>query len=591
MCSRTSAAISRCSPASPSGSSRLGAHDAGVSRRRIATAGPSCATGSPTISWDEIIAKSGVTRKQIDDIAERYAEAKNVVFSWTMGITHHAHGVENVQAIANLALLRGMVGRPGAGLLPIRGHSNVQGIGSVGVTPKLKDAIFDRLQNHFGVQLPTTPGRDTMACMEGADDRRAEGRPLPRRQPVRLEPRRRLSLAMLSSKLDMLVYLSTTLNTGHAYGLADETIILPVLARDEEPQPTTQESMFNYVRLSDGGPARHEGPSSEVDVIATLAEAVAPAPGLRPTGSPHINWQLNARRHAHPRRDRRHRPRLRENRRHRPDEERVPNRRPHVPPGQVSPRLNGRAQPPRPRPAAALRHGDGELRLMTIRSEGQFNTVVYEDYDLYRGVDRRDVILIHPDDIRRFGLDESTTVTVTGPAGTLRGVRLHPFAEIRPGNAAMYYPEANVLVSRQRRPSEQDAGVQVRDRDGRVGARVTSNRARLAADAAARGNASIAATARRIEIRILPHLPLHLLPFLFVVQHHLAVAEVPPFDPALGFAEHRLQPVERAASPSRRSCFEPLRLLRAEARRAESRRPARETADKCPGRPAGRSGR
>ncbi len=72
----------------------------------------------------------------------------------------------------------------------------------------------------------------------------------------------------------MLVYLSTTLNTGHAFGLARETIILPVLARDEEPQPTTQESMFNYVRLSDGGPARHAGPRSEVEVIATLAEKV-----------------------------------------------------------------------------------------------------------------------------------------------------------------------------------------------------------------------------------------------------------------------------------------------------------------------------
>jgi anaerobic selenocysteine-containing dehydrogenase len=90
---------------------------------------------------------------------------------------------------------------------------------------------------------------------------------------------------------------------------------------------------------------------------------------------------------------------------------------------------------------------------MTIRSEGQFNTVVYEDYDLYRGVERRDVILIHPDDIRRLGLDASMTVTVHGPAGSLRGVRLHPFTEIRPGNAAMYYPEANVLVSRQLDPS------------------------------------------------------------------------------------------------------------------------------------------
>src|SRR4029077_11907364 len=76
-------------------------------------------------------------------------------------------------------------------------------------------------------------------------------------------------------KLDLLVYLSTTLNTGHAHGLANETIILPVLARDEEPEATTQESMFNYIRLSDGGPRRLAGPRGEIDVIASIAAAVS----------------------------------------------------------------------------------------------------------------------------------------------------------------------------------------------------------------------------------------------------------------------------------------------------------------------------
>lgn len=88
-----------------------------------------------------------------------------------MGITHHAHGVENVEAIANLALMRGMVGRPHAGLMPIRGHSNIQGMGTVGVTPKLKDVIFERLQSTFQISLPQTPGRDTMACMDGSLNR------------------------------------------------------------------------------------------------------------------------------------------------------------------------------------------------------------------------------------------------------------------------------------------------------------------------------------------------------------------------------------------------------------------------------------
>ena len=85
---------------------------------------------------------------------------------------------------------------------------------------------------------------------------------------------------------------------------------------------------------------------------------------------------------------------------------------------------------------------------MTLRSEGQFNTVVYEDEDVYRGIDRRDVILLHPDDLGRFGLKDGDRVTIHGPAGSMRGIRATEFPQIKPGNAAMYYPECNVLVSR-----------------------------------------------------------------------------------------------------------------------------------------------
>ncbi|MEX2172907.1 MAG: molybdopterin-dependent oxidoreductase, partial [Pirellulaceae bacterium] len=210
-------------------------------------------------SWSEIHAKSGVSQTQIDQIAERYAAAKRVVFSWTMGITHHAHGVANVQAIANLALMRGMVGRPGAGMMPIRGHSNIQGMGSVGVTPKLKDAIFQALEREFAVKLPTTPGLDTLGCMDEAHAGRLKMGFCLGGNLYGSNPDARYAAEALS-RLETLVYLNTTLNTGHAHGLAKETIILPVLARDEEPQPTTQESMFNYIRLSDGGPRRHAGP-------------------------------------------------------------------------------------------------------------------------------------------------------------------------------------------------------------------------------------------------------------------------------------------------------------------------------------------
>ncbi len=408
-------------------------------------------------SWEEIITKSGVPQETINTLADVYAQSKNAVFSWTMGITHHVHGVQNVQAIANLALLRGMVGRPGAGLMPIRGHSNVQGIGSVGVTPKLKDAIFERLENHFEVKLPTTVGRDTMSCIDGAANGQLKfgfclGGNLYGSNPDSTYAAKALQ------NLDTLVSLNTTLNTGHAHALARETIILPVLARDEEPQPTTQESMFNFVRLSDGGPQRLPGPKSEIEIIATLADQTLPTPppgepastGGNPTGNP-INWPAlksathirDAISHIIPGFEK-----IKEIDQTK-TEFHIDGRTFHTP---QFPTPSGRAQLHTHTLPPLVGTDPNQLRLMTIRSEGQFNTVVYEEHDLYRGVERRDVILIHPDDIARLDLDPATTVTIHGPAGSLPNIHLHPFSEIRPGNAAMYFPEANVLVSRQLDP-------------------------------------------------------------------------------------------------------------------------------------------
>lgn len=395
--------------------------------------------------WDEITEKSGVAKEQIDELARRYAAAKNVVFSWTMGITHQVHGVRSVEAIANLALMRGMVGRPSAGLMPIRGHSNVQGIGTVGVTPKLKDQIFARLQSHFGVTLPTTPGLDTMGCMEAAAAGRMRAAVCLGGNLFGSNPDAAYAAKSIAG-LDQIVYLNTTLNTGHAWGLAGgETIILPVLARDEEPQPTTQESMFSYVRVSDGGPKRHEGCRSEIEIISSLARGVLGAK----TGP--IDWQAmeNTRR-------------IRETIAavvpgmeqvadvgETKKEFQIPGRTFHEP---KFPTPSGKARMP-VHDLPELTGTANQLRLMTVRSEGQFNTVVYEDYDLYRNIDRRDMIAIHPDDIARLGLTAGGRCRVSNDTGTMENVFVWPFEEIRPGNTLMYYPEANVLVPRSSDPS------------------------------------------------------------------------------------------------------------------------------------------
>ncbi len=388
--------------------------------------------------WREIESKSGVARDEIFRAAEYYARAKRVIFSWTMGITHHANGVQNVQAIGNLALLRGMVGRPGSGLLPIRGHSNVQGIGSMGVTPKLRDAVFERLQNHFQVQLPKTPGLDTLGCMEQAFAGRLKlglclGGNLYGSNPDSAFARQSLA------NLETLVYLSTTLNSGHAHGLAKETIILPVLARDEEPQPTTQESMFNYVRFSEGGPRRHEGPRSEVEIVAELAERVL-------GDSTPIDWRAM----GEARNIRQAIAKIVPGYEELADIDRtksefqIRGRTFHEPlfatPNRRA-RLHTLSIPD-------LLANDRQLRLMTVRSEGQFNTVVYEDYDVYRGQDRRDVILVHPDDLRRLGLTPNQRVIVRSGTGELRNIIARAYEHIRSGNAVMYYPEANELVPR-----------------------------------------------------------------------------------------------------------------------------------------------
>jgi molybdopterin-dependent oxidoreductase alpha subunit len=407
------------------------------------TGWPELAETLRRLAWDEITLKSGVARGEIDAIAEAYAAAENVVFSWTMGITHHSHGVQNVEAIANLALMRGMVGRPRAGLLPIRGHSNVQGIGSVGVTPQLKQAVFTRLEDFFGVDLPREPGLDTLSSMEAAHAGRLKvgvclGGNLFGSNPDAAYAKQALS------KLDMLVHLSTTLNTGHAHGQAEETLILPVLARDEEQQATTQESMFNYVRLSDGGPRRLVGPKSEVEVIAELAESVLGRGSV-------VDWRA-----------------MKETGRIReaiaaivPGFEKIGD----IDRTKEEFQIGGRTFH-EPRYATSdgkshlqihslpdLRGGGDALRLMTVRSEGQFNTVVYEDDDIYRGIEGRDVVLVHPEDIERLRLKADQRVTVRSQVGQLDEIRIVGFDRIKPGNALMYFPEANALVNRTVDPS------------------------------------------------------------------------------------------------------------------------------------------
>lgn len=385
-------------------------------------------------SWDSIVSSSGISKEQIIQIGEIYGNANNVILTWAMGITHHVHGVENVESIVNLALLRGMIGRRFAGLLPLRGHSNVQGVGSVGVTPKLKDKIFENIEKNLGVKLPTTPGMDTMSCMKASLNEKIDLAFILGGNLYNATPDAHFAEKALNA-IPFKIFLSTTLNHGHFHGVDREVLILPVAARDEERQKTTQESMFNFVRMSDGGIVRLDNVRSEVEIIGDIAQKVT---GDHPVEFGKLKDHQNLRKAisqtipGFEKMDE-----IDETRKefqisgrtfHQPEFD-TPNRKANFKVCSI-PEMSGGAE---------------EYRMMTVRSEGQFNSIIYEEEDIYREQTSRWVVLMNKDDIQKRGLRENDLVTLESTVGKMEQVAVREF-DIPSGNIMTYYPESNILV-------------------------------------------------------------------------------------------------------------------------------------------------
>lgn len=383
--------------------------------------------------WAAIETGAGLPREDIRDLAFKLARAGNAVFAWGMGVTHHLHGSDTVEAIACLALMLGQIGRPGAGLLPLQGHSNVQGIGTIGVKPVLPADVFNAIEQNFGIALPHAKGFDTLAGIEAAHRGEIDAAVMMGGNLLEATPNRAFAAEALG-RIGFRLFLTTTLNRGHVDGMeGSEVLILPVTARDEEREPTTQESMFNFVRLSDGGIERLDGVRSEVAILSDLAARVLPLskidfkafarhrrireaiaetiPGMAALADIDV-----ARREFH-----------------------VRGRLLHTPEFGTA---DGKARfVVRPLPVP---HGD-TLVLATVRSEGQFNSIIYETTDSYRDNAGRMTVMLHAEDIAAAGFAEGDQAVLVSAHGRMPGVTLKAW-DVSRGTVLAYYPEANVLV-------------------------------------------------------------------------------------------------------------------------------------------------
>ena len=397
-------------------------------------------------AWDALEAGSGLARAELRRAAELYAGAERVIACWAMGVTQHANGVANVQEIVNLLLLRGNIGVPGAGPCPVRGHSNVQGDRTVGITEKPSAAFLDALAGAFDFEPPRRPGHDTVSAIRAMDEGRVRAFVGLGGNFAAATPDTELTARALE-RCELSVQISTKLNRSHLR-CGREAWILPCLGRSERDlqhsgtQFVSVENSMSVVHRSQGSlepvsPALRSEPA----IVAGLARAVLGA------GSD-IPWELLASDYD----------RIRD-----AIERVVPgfddyNRRVREPGGFVLPSGARRRRFDTPDGRAhftvhALPELDlapGSLRLTTLRSHDQFNTTIYGHDDRYRGLrgDRR-VLLVHPEDLRAAGLGAGDRLDVSshfrGETRTLRGLRAVAY-DVPRGCAAAYFPEANPLI-------------------------------------------------------------------------------------------------------------------------------------------------
>jgi molybdopterin-dependent oxidoreductase alpha subunit len=398
--------------------------------------------------WADIERVSGLARADLERVADAYVKSKATIVAYGMGITQHAKGTANVQQIANLLLLRGNFGKPGAGICPLRGHSNVQGNRTVGITEKPTPALIEGIERAFGFTSPAHHGHDAVAAMQAM----AEGRSkvllcLGGNFSIALPDPELCAQAM--RKLDLAVHMNTKLNRSNLL-IGKESFLFPVLGRTEQDvqatgaQSVTIEDSMSMVHASRGRlkPASDQL-RSEPAIVAGIAQAALPNSKVAwmelITDYDLIRDKIEI---VYP------------DFADYNERIRVPGgfRLPLGPTERVWKTPSGKAE-------FKLFSGLNEdiwlsdgtiLKLATIRSHDQYNTTIYGLDDRYRGVfGRRDVLFMNDRDLKAKGLEHGDLVDIETalPSGGKRLLKLTAISyDISEGSVAAYYPEANCLI-------------------------------------------------------------------------------------------------------------------------------------------------
>ena len=396
--------------------------------------------------WDDIISESGLTESQIIEAADMFLAADRVITCWAMGITQHKQAVATIQDLVNLHLLRGQIGKEGAGLCPVRGHSNVQGDRTMGIWEKVMEDFLQPLEKEFSFTVPRKEGFSTVRSIRAMSDGRAKVFFAMGGNFVTASPDTDVVFDALK-KCRLTVEVITKLNRT-ALATGEQALILPCLGRSEidvqangEQFVSTESTMLN-VQMSKGifKPASKHL-RSEPWIVCQLAKTTL---GQRTT----VDWQAMADNYDNIRDSisrvvkgcDNYNEKVRK-----PGGFYLPN-----PPyeGKFGSK-NGRAKFIASKLEKIVMN-DGQLLLTTIRSHNQFNTTIYGFNDRYRGIDGgRRVVFLHDEDIKSLGFKAGQIVDLTShfDDGERHANRFAvvPYPIPR-GCAAAYFPEANPLV-------------------------------------------------------------------------------------------------------------------------------------------------